>query len=402
MSISSGSPGTPKPRLLAVASHPIQYQAPLFRRLSTADEIDFSVLFVQMPDATQQGRGFGVPFTWDVPLLEGYRFSQVPTLLGDSLKGFWAARIPGPVALLRNLKPDAVMLTGWHIWPLVQMLFAARWLGIPVLMRGESNALRRRPWHARLLHRALLSQCRAFLPIGKASRAFYRGYGKPPASLFDTPYFVDNERFASAAAEAERAREELRQRWCIPPDATCFLYAGKLEHKKRILDVLEALRIAVSKAPAPLHLLVVGTGELMDAATRQVQQHALPVTFAGFLNQTQIPSAYVAADCLVLASDYGETWGLVVNEAMACGRAAIVSDRVGCGPDLIASGVTGEIFAFGDVQALAEAMLRAARHPETLASMGDAAKAKVMRDYSIERSAQGILTAVRYALARRP
>ena len=383
------------PRVLVVATHPIQYQVPLFQALARQDAIDFSVLFMQLPDAAQQGVGFGVAFNWDIPLLEGYQWQQVPDLRGKGgLRGFFASRIHRPGALLRSLKPDVVLLTGWQAWPLVQMLAAARWQGVPVLMRGESNALRQRPWAARLLHRLLLGQCQAFLTIGQGNQAFYRGYGIPEDRLFSAPYYVDNVRFAASAASLAPQREVRRRQWQIPEKAVCFLYAGKLEPKKCILDVLEALRLAVQRGGTPLHLLVVGTGALMPQAQALVAQHGLPVTFAGFLNQTEMPAAYVAADCLVLASDFGETWGLVVNEAMACGRPALVSDRAGCGPDLITEGKTGEIFPFADVQALSDRMAALALDRDKLAAMGAHARARVEQGYSVERAVAGTLAAV--------
>jgi glycosyltransferase involved in cell wall biosynthesis len=386
------------PRVLAVASHPIQYQAPWFRALASVPGIDFSVLFVQQPDSQQQGRGFGVAFEWDIPLLDGYRWQQVPEIRGrGGLKGFFAARIAQPLALLRKLDPDVLLLTGWHVWPLVQMLIAAWWAGTPVLMRGESNALRHRPWLTRALHRLLLGRCAAFLPIGRASRDFYRGYGIADRLLFDTPYFVDNARFSSAAAEALPHRADLRARWSIPAEAVCFCYAGKLEPKKRILDLLEALRLAAARSVS-LHLLVVGSGALMSEAQAFGAEHKLPVTFAGFLNQTEIPSAYVAADCLVLPSDYGETWGLVVNEAMACGRPAIVSDRVGCTADLVTDGVTGAVFPFADTAALAQRLETLAADLPRLRTMGEQARQRVLQGYSIQKSVDGTLRAVRYAL----
>ena len=132
-------------------------------------------------------------------------------------------------------------------------------------MSRPSNALRKRPWLARVWHRLLLGRCAAFLPIGRASRDFYRGYGIADRKLFDTPYFVDNARFASTAAQALPRIAELRERWSIPPQAVCLLYAGKLEPKKRILDLLEALRVAFA-LEVPLHLLVVGSGELLPQA----------------------------------------------------------------------------------------------------------------------------------------
>jgi glycosyltransferase involved in cell wall biosynthesis len=385
------------PRVLIVASHPIQYQAPWFRALASSDTIDMSVLFVQRPDPQEQGRGFGIAFQWDIPLLEGYRWQQVPALVGQGGQGFFSTRIKHPLQVLRQFDPDVLLLTGWHIWPLVQMLLAAWRAGVPVVMRGESNALRPRSLIARIWHKALLRRCAAFLFIGRANRDFYTGYGVASDKLFGTPYFVDNARFAGSAADGLQ-RSELRASWSIPLDAICYCYAGKLEPKKRILDLLEALRVAILQSH-PLHLLVIGSGELMPQAKAVVAQHDLPVTFTGFLNQTEIPGAYVAADCLVLPSDYGETWGLVVNEAMACGRAAIVSDRVGCAADLVTPGVTGEIFPFGDTAALARKMVELAADQQRLRDMGEQARTRVMQHYGVQQSVDGTLAAVRHVLA---
>lgn len=389
--------GSRLPRVLAVATHPIQYQAPWFRALARAT--DFSVLFVQQPDAAQQGKGFDLAFEWDVPILDGYRWQRAPDVRGrGGLRGFFAARIGHPLDLLRKLDPDVVVLTGWHAWSLVQMLIAASRARVPVIMRGESNALRRRPWPVRAFHRVLLTRCAAFLPIGRASRAFYESYGVPDRRLFDAPYFVDNARFTQSAAQALPHRTSLRARWAIPEAAVCFCYAGKLEPKKRIGDLMTALHIARGQSTRPLHVLVVGTGEQMAQTKALVEREHLPVTFAGFLNQSEIADAYVASDCLVLPSDFGETWGLVVNEAMACGRPAIVSDRVGCGPDLISDGKTGAVFPFGNARALAECMVRFASDDERLQTMGRLAQELVVRHCSVEQSTEQTLRAVRCVL----
>ena len=115
---------------------------------------------------------------------------------------------------------------------------------------------------------------------------------------------------------------------------------------------------------------MVGDGPLRVACEALVREQNLPIRFAGFLNQSKITEAYVASDALALPSDGGETWGLVVNEAMACGRPCIVSDRVGCGPDLVIPQKTGSIFRLGDVTALANSMLGIADNPERVISMG--------------------------------
>jgi glycosyltransferase involved in cell wall biosynthesis len=186
----------------------------------------------------------------------------------------------------------------------------------------------------------------------------------------------------------------------VPPSHTCYLYAGKLEPKKRMMDLLRAFERALQENPA-LHLLVAGTGKLMGEAQEFAHSRRLPVSFAGFLNQTEITRAYAAADCLVLPSDYGETWGLVVNEAMACGLPAIVSDRVGCGPDLVEEGITGAIFPFGDVEALASRLVEMASDAARLERMGREAKAKI-RHYSVEQAVAGTMAAIDFVLDKRP
>ncbi|MFN3629339.1 MAG: glycosyltransferase family 4 protein [Casimicrobiaceae bacterium] len=381
--------------MLWVATHPIQYQVPLFQAVDRAGELDFEVLFIQQLDAKQQGVGFGVAFEWDIPLLEGYRWRMADGVAGrGGLEGFAATWLRHPLRLLRRSRPDVLVLSGWHALPLVQLLFAATVLRIPVVMRGESNALRVRPWQARVLHRGVLAPCSAFLAIGRANADFYRGYGIPPERLFDAPYFVDNRRFAEAAAALAPERDTLRARWHVPLEAASFLYAGKLEPKKRILDLLAAFERACARTTARMHLLVVGTGALMAEARDFVETRKLPVHFAGFLNQTEMPAAYMAADALVLPSDYGETWGLVVNEAMACGRPALVSDRVGCGPDLIVAGHTGDIFPFGDVDALAGRLVEWAQDVDRLRAMGACARERVTGGYSVERAVAGLHAAV--------
>lgn len=163
----------------------------------------------------------------------------------------------------------------------------------------------------------------------------------PQNRLVPSPHFVDNAYFGERAAALRPRRDALRQDWAVPREAFCFLFAGKLQPKKRPLDLLEALRQLVKEPlPHPVHLLIVGTGPLEEACRALASQHGLPVSFAGFVNQSGMPSAYAVADALVLPSDHGETWGLVVNEAMACGLPAIVSDQVGCAEDLVFEGRT--------------------------------------------------------------
>jgi glycosyltransferase involved in cell wall biosynthesis len=268
-----------------------------------------------------------------------------------------------------------------------------------VIVRGDSNDMKPRPLWVRWCHRALLAQFDAFMAVGLANRAFYLRNGVREASIFSAPHFVDNARFR-AQCEAERLRRaELRAGWSVPEDAVCFSFIGKIESKKNLPGLIAAMARAAAQG-SRVHLLVVGSGEQLPRSRDVATRLQAPVTFAGFLNQTQLGAAYAVTDCLVLPSDYGETWGLVVNEAMACGIPALVSDRVGCGPDLVEEGRTGGRFAFGDVAAMAVAIRSLASQPGRLREMGARAIDRIA-GYSVERAVQGTLEAVDFAVAAR-
>jgi glycosyltransferase involved in cell wall biosynthesis len=396
-----------KPRVVFVTSHPIQYQVPVFRCLAARTDMEFIVLFALLPDAASQGAGFGVAFEWDVPLLEGYTYRVLKNVATvPSVTCYKGCDTPEIEAVLRELQIDVVIVNGWVVKTCLQALWAAKKLGIPCIVRGEANNLRKRSWWKRWLQRLLVRRYDAVLPIGKANREFYRRHGVADVKMFAAPYCVENERFARAAAEAEPRRRELRSQWSIPENAVCFLYCGKFEHKKHPVELVEAFLQAfqnVNQSAAngpPIYLLMVGDGELryqceqlVSAFVTRCSLPCAPVTFTGFLNQSRIVEAYVAADVLVLPSDAGETWGLVVNEAMACGRLAIVSDLVGCAQDLIENGRTGWTFSFGDWKQLEQLLLEARAVVGASSSFAEYQQ-RLLMHYSPATAAAGMVAAV--------
>jgi glycosyltransferase involved in cell wall biosynthesis len=205
-----------------------------------------------------------------------------------------------------------------------------------------------------------------------------------------SPHFVDNERFAGTAGSLRGQREAIRAELGLRPGSTVALFAGKLIHKKRPLDFIRAVAVAGAQGSG-VQALMVGDGELRAECEKVAQELEVDAVFAGFLNQSQIPRAYAAADVLVLPSDYGETWGLVVNEAMACSLPAIVSDACGCAPDMIVEGETGFTFPLGDVEQMSNRLRELARPGEPV-RMGTLAGRHVMR-FNARAAASGILEA---------
>jgi glycosyltransferase involved in cell wall biosynthesis len=379
-----------------LTTHPIQYQVPWFRRLAATPGIDLCVYFCMIPNEREQGDGFGIAFQWDVPLLDGYRYEVLENVARNpTLSRFDGCDTPGIARIVRDGGFDAFFVNGWVAKSCIQLLVACRRHGVPCIVRGESNNLRPRAAWKRLIHRALLSQYRACLYIGEGNKRFYLENGVRQEKLFFAPYCIENERFSQGAEAFRRDRKEIRAAWGIPENAVIFVYCAKFIEKKRPMDILAALaeiKRAASGAQG-IHVLMVGTGDLLEDCRKRALNEDLPVTFAGFLNQSEITRAYAASDCMVLPSDHGETWGLVVNEGMACGLPAIVSDQVGCHLDLVTPGITGEVFPMGDVIALADCIRKSAEDSRRLVSMGREARKRVNR-YSYDEVVRGTFAAL--------
>lgn len=381
-------------KLVAVETHPIQYKAPLFRLMAEDPRFDLTVFYAMIPDSSQQGDGFGVAFQWDVPLLEGYHYELLNNVARKpSVSQFNGCVTPEIYQRIKEMRPDAVLVNGWVAKTCIQTLIACRWLRIPCIVRGEANLLRPRGWWKHAVHRLLLPNYSAYLAIGSASRAFYRAHRRPEENIFPAPYAIDNEFFAKQVESRISHRDAWRDQWGISHEACTFLFVGKLEQKKHPMDLLNALAALPEDLRCRAHVLVAGDGPLMSACRAYADENGLPVYFAGFVNQSQLPDVYAASDVLVLPSDAGETWGLVVNEAMASGRPAVVSRSVGCCRDLIVEGQTGFSFDVDDIELLATHMKTYIEAPELAHQQGLAASRHI-QSFGFSQVIEGIARAV--------
>jgi len=334
-------------RLGVLATHPIQNHAPVFRELAARCDLTVHFAHRQTPEG-QAKAGFGVAFDWDVDLLSGF-----PSVFLENrsprpgTSGFFGCDTPGIDRAIGDGGFDAFLVMGWNVKSYWQAVRACRRRGIPVLIRGDSQRADRRRLPVRLakklLYPRLLQSFDGFCYVGRRNFEYLRGYGAPEGRLYFAPHCVDNAAFAAKAQASFRPRD--------PSAPKSVLFAGKLIEKKRPLDLIRALALA-QNAGCRVQAIFAGSGELEEELRRAAVQNGLSAIFLGFQNQSRMPSIYAAADLLVLPSDHRETWGLVVNEAMACGTPAVVSDAVGCGPDLIEAGRTGASFPLGEVAAL--------------------------------------------------
>lgn len=391
--------------LAILATHPIQYHIPIFRRLAANDSIALKVFFAS--DMSLQGYnlnkgGFGVPVKWDLPLLEGYESHFLDDkspleVLGGSFRfdrlGVWRA--------ISGWGADALLLCSNYTSLLTLRAFWAAWKSnIPILIRGDNSdgTSNVRTPIKQLIRTAFLrllySKISGFLAVGNYMHRHFKNHGVPEERIFWSPHCVDDIRFSSECAEWMPKRQRVRRELCLDEDLFVFLYSGRLSNSvKNIFSLAEA--VEEMSDTHSVAMLVMGDGD--DRTELQNRLHKVlgnRAIFVGFKNQTELAKYYCAADALVLCS-LRETWGLVVNEAQIFGLPVIISDSVGCREDLVTPGLTGLVFPAGDAKTLAKCMITLSAEKDMARQMGREGQKRV-QSYSVNEAAAGIVRALEY------
>ena len=387
-------------RLAVIASHPIQYQAPLYRALAAKRHVETKVFFCW--DFGVESRfdvGFGREVLWDVPLLEGYDHEFVPNRSPRPGTHHFFGLLNTEVAgRLERFQPDAVLVHGYaHFTEWAVAAWALR-RGVPLLFRGESHLVAPRARWVRFAKRLglppLMKSVAAALAIGTHNEEYLRHYGVPTDRIVLAPYTVDNAWFAARRESAEREARRWRTELGIPDHHKVVLYAAKFIPVKGCEDLVRAFAAARLDGAT---LVLVGAGPSRDAIERAAA-NVPSVRFAGFVNQSRMPAAYRLGDVFVLPS-HREPWGLAVNEAMNLGLPVIVSDQVGCAPDLVHD-ENGWVFPAGNVDALRRTLVDACSDGDRLRAKG-VASAKRIATWGIPETVAGYVAGVERAVSLR-
>jgi glycosyltransferase involved in cell wall biosynthesis len=389
---------SPVHRLAVLNTHPIQYFAPLYRRLAQEPSVELTVYYCSAIGAEDSlDQEFGERFRWDVPLLEGYRYRILPGLRKQPRTGrFFGMLNPSIFGEIRRGRYDALWLHGHNYATSWLAFLAAKLGGVPVLMRGETHLLLRRPAWKRWLRRPVLGLfyglCAGCLPIGTRNAAFYRAMGVPESKLFLTPYSVDNAFFRAGVENARAEAQQLKQSLGIAADTPVILFASKMSARKRPFDLLRAYHRLRERGVAAA-LVFAGSGEESARLQSWVAEHHLAnVHFAGFQNQTQIPRFFALADIFVLPSE-NEPWGLIINEAMCAGLPIVATEEIGAVADLVHEGENGFVYPTGDVEKLSSRLAQLCKAEALRKRMGQRSLA-IIQKWSCEEAVQGILSAL--------
>jgi glycosyltransferase involved in cell wall biosynthesis len=337
-------------KLAIVATHPVQYNAPWFKLLTERGLIDVKVFYTwsQVEQGPKYDPDFGKVIEWDLPLLEGYENEFVENI--SKVPGshhFKGIHTPGLNKAIKSWSPDAVLVIGWAY---KSHLACMRYFKnkIPVLFRGDSTLLDETGGFKTFLRRRFLSWVYRYIDValyaGTNNKKYFRAHGLKEAQLVPAFHAIDNDRFSANDEKLHRQAKELRNSLNIKSNDFVVLFAGKLEEKKNPAFLLElAKRI---KGPNIIFLLV-GNGHLEERLKENSANDAR-IKFLPFQNQTAMPAIYTLGNIFILPSKGpGETWGLAVNEAMACGLPVLLSSKTGGAIDLVKE--NGFIFSLNEI-----------------------------------------------------
>jgi glycosyltransferase involved in cell wall biosynthesis len=352
-------------RVVWVGGEPTPYREPHLAAVAAHRRIDLHVVY---PARTIQRR------TWTVPEARARTtYLRGPALPLSRLLHHDYPLTPGVVRLLERERPDCVIVSGWALLATQLAIVWCRLRGTPYLLASDSHGAElRATWRASLKRRVLPPVVRGaagWLAAGTLAAEDLARYGADPERTIVFPLTVDVEALAERAASLRPRRETLRAGLGAGPSDVVVLHVGRLIAFKRIDRLVEAVARAAQAATAPVRLVLVGDGPEEGALRRLARTRGVEVIFAGFREGDALVAAYVAADVLALVSER-ETWGVVVNEAMACGLPLVLSDRVGAAADLLVPGENGERVRSGDVEGLAQALAALADDPQRRARYG--------------------------------
>ena len=391
-----------KIRVAFIVSHPIQYYAPLYQKLALRDDLSIKVFFTwHAGQSTVKDRGFGIEMAWDIPLTEGYEFELVPNISSDpGTHHFLGLRNPLLVERVLSWRPDVVHITGWAWLSHFLALRTFRKKGIPTVFRGDSHLLDHttsgpRWWIKYALLKHVYSWPNGFLVVGVANRAYFEAFGVEPNRLFPCPHTIDVARFADPVNVFEREAAQWRKQLGISPDQCVLVFAGKFERKKQPIELMRAVLALKNLDPV---LVMVGSGDLKTEVNALASTNPQYFRVLPFQNQSRMPVVYRLGNLFVLPSAFGETWGLAVNEALACGRPVLVSDRVGCAADVVDASC-GRVFSAADPFALVSALSDMIRDQNRLSKMGRLAADRAWL-FDIPRTEAALITLARQVCSR--
>jgi glycosyltransferase involved in cell wall biosynthesis len=391
-------------KLLYLVSHPIQYQAPLLRRIAQERDIELTVLF--RSDLSVKGSfddGFKKYVKWDIDLLNGYKSKFLKHIGSANILSFWRPINFGLYSEIKSGEYNGIWVHGHGSFYHLYALLLGRLLGLQVLLRDEvhlESRPRPRSRFDEVLSSAYFSIVKklvdVYLAVGSKNKKYYTHRGVSAEKIVMMPYAVDNVRFGIKGDDAKKvAKERLLKSIGIEGNRTVIGFISKLSKRKRCSDLVNAFCALPlgSIQPRPL-LIIVGDGEELPSLQKRVSALARTedVVFFGFRGQLELPTIYHGCDVFVLPSA-GEPWGLVINEAMNGGCAIIAAKEIGASADLVQEGQNGFTFPAGNSESLRAALKKVLSSPDLIQKYSLRSR-QIIQQWGFEEDVAGLRKAI--------
>lgn len=380
----SGEMPDKKRRVLILSEIISPYRIPVFNALAKNEGVDLRVVFLSETDAgLRQWRVYKDEIRFSYEVLPSWRFrtGKYNVLLN------WGLR-----SCLKKLAPEAIICGGYNYFASWEALSWTRRHQTEFILWSESNrhdTRGGRVW-AESLKARFLAGCDRFVVPGRASCEYLQSLGSARENIVIAPNAVDNNWFRTQANSVRARASEFREKLGLPP--RFILFVGRLVPEKGIFDLLEAYAKLEIGLRSDVGLVFAGDGVSREELAQRAQRITLgAVCFPGFAQREDLAGLYALADLLVLPT-HSDTWGLVVNEAMACGLPIIVSSVAGCSADLVEEGWNGYVVPPRDSEKLSVALDSLSRNPELRQEMS-AHSLERIRNYSPEACADGLAAA---------
>jgi glycosyltransferase involved in cell wall biosynthesis len=395
-------------RLAIVVSHPIQHFVSLYRALASRTELQIKVFYAaRIGVNAYYDQEMAATIQWAGDPLSGYESEFLPGSERIVEAGFFSIDNPGVGRRLAAFNPDAVMVYGYAQLTQLRVFAWSRWRGVPLLMTGDGDNSARpagpREALRKFILRRFLRQIGAFLTVGDQNEAMLKDLGVAKERMFRAPLSIDEGVFADFGTRRAKERARVRALLGFLDEDVVLLYAGKLIHRKRPQDLVEAwARLAARDAGGKIALLYCGDGPAKPDLIRAIEATGAPASVVGFINVDLLPAYYCAADILVHPSER-DPHPLICSEAACIGLPMILSDRIGAigATDIARDGENALVYRCGDIDALDAAILRLSEDAALRRQMAHNSRA-IYAEYSLSVTVEGILRALRAVLGVRP
>ena len=382
-------------KLAIITSHPIQYNAPLFKELAIRNNLAIKIFYTWSQAKKKVfDPGFGKQREWDIPLLEGYNYEFVENV-SESPGSHHFKGIDNPILIkyIEQWGATEILVYGWSFKSHLECLryFHKK---IPVYFRGDSTLIDEKQGLNKILRTVFLKWVYRYVDkafyVGTLNKLYFLKHGLKESHLIFAPHAIDNNRFFDKEGIYTTNALSWRRQLNIDDSDLVFLFAGKLEPKKNPELLIKAF-LAIQRPG--IHLMLVGNG-ILEKSLKEKYAKVSSLQFIDFQNQTMMPVVYRLGDVFVLpSSGPGETWGLAVNEAMACGKPVLVSDKCGCAVDLVENDKNGYVFTAQSKIDLTNKMQLCFENKNDLVKMGKLSMEKI-KNWNFDAAASAIEMAV--------